>query len=752
MVVRVRPDEDRPRVDESRGREDEQQRPAGGRSVLSFSHPTDYGLALFPQHAAMLAESTIAPEHAYARGYVSVDTKTRLEKLGVTRAGRNVPGLLVPQLRKDASTWGWQYRPDSPRLRDGKTVKYETPTGQRNGVDVPPGVGPLLDDPAVPLLVTEGVKKADAAACAGLACVALPGVWSWRGRNDHGGKTAVPDWHDVALNDRRLVLAYDSDVMVKAPVRKALDELAGYLRSKGAAIEYLHLPDLGDGKCGLDDFLAAGHTVDELWALVRPDPPEMVESPSVAESAGTMTARHRPAPTITAQARPTKVENGAELLDDVAAWIKRYLAVPAGHYITVMTLWAAHTWIVEAFYVTPRLIIDSAEPESGKTRVLELLNLICRAPIFTMNTTIAALYRRLTGTPRTILLDETDAIFAKGAAQNHEDLRALLDSGYKRGATVDRCVGEGSSMEVKEFPAFAPAALAGIAGNMPDTITTRAVTLSMRRRSPDEEIDEFIEEDVLAQAEPLRARLEAWAAQTLDNVRGARPVMPDGVRDRKAEVWRALLAAADAAGSHWPDKARKACQHFVLDTQAEDASIGVRLLTDLLDVFRDETQEIAPGMWTDSILERLNALDEAPWGNWYSRTGKSLDARGLAKLLKKYRGASGERLSSKPVRIGEAVAKGYRREDLWDPWVRYGVLSRVSDTRVTRVTPLASAVTLVTHVTHTGPGQPEMPLPTPTGNGHPPACRRCDKPNPDAPRLCDSCMADLHHQAHKRTP
>ena len=129
-----------------------------------------YGLAIFDQHAAMLAASMITPEHARARGYVSVDTKVRLEGIGVTKAGRNVPGLLVPQLRKDGSTWGYQYRPDVPRLNgSGKPNKYETPVNQRNGIDGPPGVGPLLDDPTVPLLVTEGVKKADAAACAGLA-------------------------------------------------------------------------------------------------------------------------------------------------------------------------------------------------------------------------------------------------------------------------------------------------------------------------------------------------------------------------------------------------------------------------------------------------------------------------------------------------------------------------------------------------------------------------------------------------------
>jgi len=243
---------------------------------------TVYGISMFAQHAAALAASGITPEHAHARGYRSVDTKKRLEVVGVTPAGRRVPGLLVPQLRADHTCWGYQYRPDSPRLRDGKPVKYETPTGQRNGLDVPPGVGPMLADPAIPLWITEGVKKADAGAVAGLCIVALPGVWSWRGRNDHGGKAAVPDWHDVALDGRRVILAFDSDVCRKRSVRSALDALAGYLRSKGGCVEFCHLPDEQD-KAGLDDYLVAGHTVDELRALVRPDPPELAEETEPVE-------------------------------------------------------------------------------------------------------------------------------------------------------------------------------------------------------------------------------------------------------------------------------------------------------------------------------------------------------------------------------------------------------------------------------------------------------------------------------------
>jgi Protein of unknown function (DUF3631) len=356
----------------------------------------------------------------------------------------------------------------------------------------------------------------------------------------------------------------------------------------------------------------------------------------------------------------------AHPLDGAAAWFGRYLAVPSEHCITVLALWAAHTHAPKAFYVTPRLILDSAEPESGKTRVLELLNLITHAPIFTMNTTIAALYRRLAGEPRTILLDETDAVFAKGAAQNHEDLRALLNAGYKRGATVDRCVGDGSKMKVIEFPAFAPAALAGIAGNMPATITTRAVTIHMRRRAPDEQIAEFIEEDAVGEAEPLRLSLASWVEDAAAELTGARPAMPAGVIDRKAEVWRALLAVPG------------------------ELSLGVRLLADLRAIFGGHDQ-----LSTVSILESLAALDEAPWGDMY---GKPIDSRRLARMLGKY-GAH-----PKVVRIGDATPRGYTREALSDLWRRY--LPTVSATEETSATPLASYVADVADVADTPPACP----------------------------------------------
>jgi Domain of unknown function (DUF3854) len=239
---------------------------------------TEYGAGIFDDHAGMLKASGITPEHALKRRYMSVDTKKRLEGLKITKAGRNTPGLLIPLRRKDGSAWGYQYRPDQPRLNDKteKPIKYETPYQQLNGVDVPPGVGPMLDDPSIPLWITEGSKKADAAYLAGLCCISISGVWNFRGKNIKGGKVIIPDLQEIAVNDRRIIMAFDGDVAVKSSVHMALRDLSAYLESKGAQVEYAHLPhNDADGKTGLDDFLVASG-VEELWRLVSPDMPGVV--------------------------------------------------------------------------------------------------------------------------------------------------------------------------------------------------------------------------------------------------------------------------------------------------------------------------------------------------------------------------------------------------------------------------------------------------------------------------------------------
>lgn len=180
----------------------------------------------------LLQESGISPEIVLTRGYRTVETKSELRRLGFADSQCNPPGLLIPLYSPAGEIVNYQFRPDQPRIRDGKPVRYETPRGSRMALDVHPFVREKLGDPSIPLFVTEGVKKGDALVSRGLCVVILLGVWNWRGTNEQGGKVALPEWESIALNDRQVYIVFDSDVMLKPQVHAALGRLKAFLEVK----------------------------------------------------------------------------------------------------------------------------------------------------------------------------------------------------------------------------------------------------------------------------------------------------------------------------------------------------------------------------------------------------------------------------------------------------------------------------------------------------------------------------------------
>ena len=178
--------------------------------------------------------SGIAPEVIEGRGYRTVERKVELKDLGFAQSQQNVPALLIPVLGVDGGVVGYQARPDQPRIKDGKALKYETIAGMRMRLDVHPAARSMIGDPNIPLFITEGIKKADALVSRGACAIALLGVWNFRGTNDLGGKTALADWEHIALNDRRVYIVFDSDVMTNPAVHAALSRLGGFLKNRGA--------------------------------------------------------------------------------------------------------------------------------------------------------------------------------------------------------------------------------------------------------------------------------------------------------------------------------------------------------------------------------------------------------------------------------------------------------------------------------------------------------------------------------------
>src|SRR5262249_13789413 len=156
---------------------------------------------------------------------------------------------------------------------------------------------------------------------------------------------------------------------------------------------------------------------------------------------------------------------------------------PSAHAQLAHTLWIAHTHAMAAWESTPRIAFLSPEPGSGKTRALEVTELLAPRPVEAVNTTPAYLFRKVAdpkGLP-TILYDEIDTLFGRKAKDN-EETRGMLNAGHRRGAVAGRCVTRGEVVETEELPAYCAVALAGL-HNLPDTLFTRSVVIRMKRRS-----------------------------------------------------------------------------------------------------------------------------------------------------------------------------------------------------------------------------------------------------------------------------
>lgn len=150
---------------------------------------------------------------------------------------------------------GVQIKPDvSPLGKDGRVNKY------LGAVDY--GAFPLfldtgiegyweqiLNDKSIPIIITEGAKKAGAGLTINLPTISIPGVSTCRklGRLD--------TWIEAFAGfGRTFYLCFDADILHKRPVQLSLINIAKELAATGSKVMVIELPSIE--LKGMDDFIA----------------------------------------------------------------------------------------------------------------------------------------------------------------------------------------------------------------------------------------------------------------------------------------------------------------------------------------------------------------------------------------------------------------------------------------------------------------------------------------------------------------
>jgi Protein of unknown function (DUF3631) len=256
------------------------------------------------------------------------------------------------------------------------------------------------------------------------------------------------------------------------------------------------------------------------------------------------------------------------------------------------------------------------------------------------------------------MIDEVDNYLSgDGDREARGTIRAILNSGYRRGAVVPRVL-DPRSTRVEKFEVFGPKILAGLR-ELPPTLAGRSLRFRLQKRRSDESVERFRQPRVKAEVAALVEALEAWADDdTIQALEQAMPELPDALSDRQQDACEILVAISDLAGEAWGRRARSALCAVAARGRVEavEESRGVALLSDL----RGAVALLGPRLATRQLLVYLNGLDERGWGGW--NDGSGMTARNLARTLKPFG------IASRDIRVGDqAGIKGYRAEDFRTP-------------------------------------------------------------------------------------
>jgi hypothetical protein len=86
---------------------------------------------------------------------------------------------------------------------------------------------------------------------------------------------------------------------------------------------------------------------------------------------------------------------GEAILRKVYEFLGRFVVYPSEHAHVAHALWVLHAHLMDRWETTPRIAFLSPEPASGKSRALEITELLVPCPVMAVNVSPAYLFRKV---------------------------------------------------------------------------------------------------------------------------------------------------------------------------------------------------------------------------------------------------------------------------------------------------------------------------------------------------------------------
>jgi hypothetical protein len=388
--------------------------------------------------------------------------------------------------------------------------------------------------------------------------------------------------------------------------------------------------------------------VDEFLRLINAVEDAQDESDSHEEELNTAVA---------IEPQTAQEQGRGNIIKLIADFVRRFVFLKDECLYVLTGTWILATYLYKEFECMGYLFAYSPERQSGKTKLLDVLDMIVyESTGVQVSPSEAVLFR--TAENHTQLLDEVDSW------KNNEHLREVLNAGYRKGGAVTRCDKTRNGFEPKPYPVYAPRALAGIGLRILDSTTLdRTFAIEMARQRKSEKRERLLPRVVRREVEGIKKTIQKWVDQNRDNVAEmyAQGKFPDlePFSDRTIEITEPLAAILDVA-CEGAELSR--CRGLLLQAIAltrreqQSASQDHQLLKHLLELAREN----------DPLVGNASEI-AAMCGNL---EGGSTEYD-VSRVLRKYG------FKSKSIRLNGAPLRRYRLmrtalEELVERWVPSG--------------------------------------------------------------------------------
>lgn len=270
-----------------------------------------------------------------------------------------------------------------------------------------------------------------------------------------------------------------------------------------------------------------------------------------------------------------------DLWNEVRLFIGEHVDLLDPELYDVLTAWIFASYIPEVWMVVP-YIFAFGPVATGKTRLLEALQILAYRGIIGSNVSSASLFRGCEQWHPTVFLDETE-IYNQ---VEHAEIVGLLNSGYRRGQYAWRVKMSEQGAELELFDVFGFKALSGTEG-LAKTLESRSIMVRMMKNT--RHVNFLVDQ---GKAEELRGKLLMWRFLKLHQLLGTAegsegsepfqevPTALDFANGRLIELFQPLLAVANNGYENIVKYARKVYEIRQLE---EETSVEAMILNALVD-------------------------------------------------------------------------------------------------------------------------------------------------------------------------